>query len=68
MNELGGMIHRDEIIIAILACQDDTDALYLESAKNKIQEIRGNKDRLENEYLKLMAENNINSECNYCRW
>jgi hypothetical protein len=62
MGQLGGMMHRDEIIIAILACQDDTDASYIETAKNKILALRGNKDSLENEYLKLMAENNINSK------
>lgn len=61
LNRLEGIIHRDEIILTVLACNDDREADYIDTAVKMIQEIRGDKDRLDSAYFELMKQNNVNS-------
>jgi len=62
LDKVDGLIHRDEIILTVLACSNDRVNTYVEEATERILSIRGNFSRLEDEYEKLMAENNINSK------
>lgn len=61
INRLDGVIHRDEIVLTVLACNNDRDPKYLDTAVEMIREIRGDKERLDLAYSVLMRKNNINS-------
>ncbi len=71
LNRVNGIIHRDELILTVLACANDRNPLYVDEATDRILSIRGSADRLENEYEKLMIQNNLNSPAvmrNYTRF
>ncbi|MEO2063244.1 MAG: hypothetical protein ABGW97_09700 [Christiangramia sp.] len=70
-NELEGILHRDEIILTVLACENDRDPNYTDKAVNYINSIRGNAKKLETEYEALMKKNGIKSKAvlrNYTRF
>ena len=59
---LDNVIFRDEIILGVLACEDDTDVASLQSIARQIRATRRQGyDFLENEFQQLMANNGINS-------
>ena len=59
---LDGIIHRDEIILVVLSCENDRQDDYLERAAEVVMSIRGNYSRLEMAYENLMVKNGINSK------
>lgn len=61
LEQSGGWIHRDEIILTVLACENDRVDGYLDSALKKIEFFREDKERLEVAYNDLMKENGIKS-------
>jgi hypothetical protein len=71
LDKADGIIHRDEIILTVLACASDRDSRNVDEASERILSIRGNADTLEREYENLMADNNLNSKAvlrNYTRF
>ena len=62
LNNLGGIIHRDEIILAVLACENDRQENYIDDAVERILTIRGDLTRLETAYEYLMERNGVNSK------
>lgn len=71
MERLGGILHRDEIILTVLACPNDRDPCYVEKAVCRISALRGDSEKLEAAYKDLMKDNHINSTAvlrNYTRF
>ena len=71
MNRTDGILHRDEIILTVLACPNDREPDYINSAVSRIKALRENPERLEEAYKLLMKEHNINSTAvfrNYTRF
>lgn len=63
MRELGGMLSRDELIISVLACSNDTSETALREAVSKIKEIRAlGIDALTDEMEALKRRQNIKSK------
>lgn len=63
MRELGGMLSRDELIISVLACDNDTKGNALSDAVSKIKMIRSRGiDALTEEMDALKQRQNINSK------
>lgn len=62
MDSLGGVIHRDEIVLAVLACADDRQADYIDEATDRIMALRGDRKRLEFAYYELMEVHGIRSK------
>lgn len=63
MHELGGMLSRDELIISVLACENDITDSALRSAVSKIRDIRSNgRDALAREMEALKLRQNIKSK------
>jgi hypothetical protein len=62
LERLDGVLHRDEIILTVLACGNDRDENYIDEAEILIRSLRGNALKLEEAYEKLMKENGVNSK------
>jgi len=63
MYELGGMLSRDELIISVLACENDTTESALQEAVSKIRDIRSHGlDALAEEMEALKLRQNIKSK------
>lgn len=71
MERLGGVIFRDEMILGVLACADDTKTNIVEQTSEYILEIRnGGHQRLMQEFTNLMERQGMNSDAtlrNYTR-
>lgn len=72
MYMLGGKINRDEIIIGVLACENDKDVDILQKTARQIRTIReGGVEALKNGIKDLMRKNNLESDAtlgNYTRF
>ena len=62
LDRLDGVLHRDEIILTVLACENDRDDSYIDKAEALIRNLRGSANRLEEAYEDLMKKNGINSK------
>lgn len=72
MSQLGGRINRDELIIGVLACENDKDVDTLQKTARQIRAIRQEGfNALRNGIFELMRINNMNSDAtlgNYTRF
>jgi hypothetical protein len=62
LDRLDGILHRDEIILTVLSCENDRDENYIDKAEALIRSLRGNANKLEKAYEELMKKNGINSK------
>lgn len=61
LDRLGGVIHRDEIILTVLNCQNDRVDDVVDNAVSYIKSLRGDKKRLDRAYQGLMDKYEIGS-------
>jgi hypothetical protein len=62
LDRLDGVLHRDEIILTVLACGNDRDENYIDEAEKLIRSLRGDAAKLEDAYEKLMKKHGVNSK------
>ena len=62
LDKLDGVLHRDEIILTVLACSNDREKNYVEKAEERVRALRGNILNLEKAYENLMKKQKIKSK------
>lgn len=62
LDRLDGVLLRDEIILTVLACENDRTENCIDKAETLVRSLRGDALRLEYAYEKLMEENGVNSK------
>jgi hypothetical protein len=62
LDRLDGILHRDEIILTVLACGNDRQENYVDIAEKLIRSLRGDAAKLEEAYETLMKKHGVNSK------
>jgi len=70
LEQLDGIILRDEIILTVLACDNDRDENYFEGSVKLIRSLRGDKKNLDNAMIELVKSSGISRTTleNYTRF
>lgn len=62
LDKCDSLIHRDEIILTVLACESDKQPGHIQKAADYILNLRGDINRLETAYEELMKKHGVNSK------